>query len=75
MQAFLMEEKKMEKLYKKLLKKAKHFETPSDINTVRQSKRIWALAKNKKHYTEVIQNDYQSQYHSFKHAPSNEFSN
>lgn len=48
MQAFLMEEKKMEKLYKKLLKNAKHFETTSDINTVRQSKRIWALAKNKK---------------------------
>lgn len=43
-----MEEKKLEKLYKKVLKKAKHFETPPDINTVRQSKRIWALAKKQK---------------------------
>lgn len=71
MWAFFDGKKKLEKLYKKLQKNAKHFKTSSDINTVRQSKRIWALAKNKKHYTEVIQNDYQSQYHSFKHAPSN----
>lgn len=48
MQAFSMEEKKLEKLYKKLLKNAKHFKTPSDINTVRQSKRIWTLIKKQK---------------------------